>query len=382
MKLPKISLPHFKGNPIYWTAFWDSYESAVHDNNALSDVDKFNYLRSLLERSAYEAIAGLTLLSANYQEAIEILKKRFGNRQMIISRHMEVLLNLTAVSGEHDLKGLRRLYDEVEANVRSLKALRVERESYGTMLTSVLLTKLPTEIRLIATRKTPGEDLDLETLQTVLEGELVARERSQDPTRNNRRPPDKSRPTSTATTLLSGTQQSAGRSNPYCRQAHMSNECHVVKSVEARKQVLRTSGRCYNCLVRGHIVKSCRSTPQCQACQRKHHPSICDRNAADTRSLPSPARPTEASASALNPEAPSYVSNHTSALCSTSANSVFLQTARARLYNLQPPGTCIELRMLLDGGSQRSYMTERARRKLHLEREPVKPGIRNNGIAG
>ena len=36
---------------------------------------------------------------------------------MIISRHMEVLLNLTAVSGEHDLKA----YDEVEANVRSLK---------------------------------------------------------------------------------------------------------------------------------------------------------------------------------------------------------------------------------------------------------------------
>ena len=45
VKLSKISLPHFKGNPIYWTAFWDSYKSAVHLNSALSDVDKFNYLR-------------------------------------------------------------------------------------------------------------------------------------------------------------------------------------------------------------------------------------------------------------------------------------------------------------------------------------------------
>ena len=26
VKLPKISLPCFKGNPIYWTTFWDSYE--------------------------------------------------------------------------------------------------------------------------------------------------------------------------------------------------------------------------------------------------------------------------------------------------------------------------------------------------------------------
>ncbi|MCG8625962.1 MAG: hypothetical protein MJE68_28690, partial [Proteobacteria bacterium] len=23
VKLPKISMPHFKGNPIYWTAFWE-----------------------------------------------------------------------------------------------------------------------------------------------------------------------------------------------------------------------------------------------------------------------------------------------------------------------------------------------------------------------
>lgn len=48
----------------------------------------------------------------------------------------------------------------------------------------MLLTKIPAEIRLIATRKAPGEDLDLETLQTVLEEELVGRERSHDPTRD------------------------------------------------------------------------------------------------------------------------------------------------------------------------------------------------------
>ena len=33
VKLPKISLPHFKGNLVYWTTFWDSYESAVHLNS-------------------------------------------------------------------------------------------------------------------------------------------------------------------------------------------------------------------------------------------------------------------------------------------------------------------------------------------------------------
>lgn len=50
---------------------------------------------------------------------------------MIVSRHMEVLLNLAAVSGEHDLRGLRRPFNEVETNVRTLKALEVERDSYA-----------------------------------------------------------------------------------------------------------------------------------------------------------------------------------------------------------------------------------------------------------
>lgn len=141
VKLPKISLPRFSGNLMRWTSFWDSYHSAIHTNGQLSDVDKFNYLRSLLDQTAYDAIAGLSLTTANYQEAVEVLKKRFGNRQLIISKHMESLLSINAISSDHQLRYLRRLYDQSEANIRSLKALGVEPETYGAMLSSVLLTK-------------------------------------------------------------------------------------------------------------------------------------------------------------------------------------------------------------------------------------------------
>ena len=61
VRLPKLTLPHFNGNPVKWTGFWDSYDSAIHSNDELSEVDKFNYLRSLLEGSAFEAVRGLTL---------------------------------------------------------------------------------------------------------------------------------------------------------------------------------------------------------------------------------------------------------------------------------------------------------------------------------
>lgn len=82
VKLPKISLLHFRGNMMKWTPFWDSFESAVHRSTHLSEIDKFNYLRSLLEGTAYDAIAGLSLSAANYTEAVEILKKRFGNKRL------------------------------------------------------------------------------------------------------------------------------------------------------------------------------------------------------------------------------------------------------------------------------------------------------------
>ena len=75
MKLLKLTLRAFNGDITTWTTFWDSYESAVHKNSELSDIDKFNYLKSLLERTAQEVISGLTLTSTNYHEAISILKK-------------------------------------------------------------------------------------------------------------------------------------------------------------------------------------------------------------------------------------------------------------------------------------------------------------------
>ena len=93
-KLPKLDLPVFKGDITEWTTFWDMYESAVHSNSNLSSVQKFTYLRTLLSHSAKDAIAGLTLSDANYDEAVKILQERFGNKEKIIAKHMEELVNL------------------------------------------------------------------------------------------------------------------------------------------------------------------------------------------------------------------------------------------------------------------------------------------------
>lgn len=178
VRLPKLTLKKFDGDITAWTSFWDSFESSIHLNTDLTDIDKFNYLRSLLESSALEAIAGLTLSSTNYMEAVSILKKRFGNKQSQITKHMEALLGLDAVTSSRDLITLRKLYDRVESHVRCLKSLGVTSSSYGHLLSSLLMKKIPSDISLIVSRETIKEGWDLDSMMKVMEQEIEARERT------------------------------------------------------------------------------------------------------------------------------------------------------------------------------------------------------------
>ena len=59
---------------------------------------------------------------------------------------MDILLNLDADTSQYDLKGLRKLYDVVDSNVRGLHALGVQPSSYGGLLTPVFISKLPSDL--------------------------------------------------------------------------------------------------------------------------------------------------------------------------------------------------------------------------------------------
>ena len=89
------------------------------------------------------------MTAANYQLAIDILKKRFGDVAQIIAKHMEVLMSLESVTNNDNLAALRQLYDTVEVNIRGQQALGVAPEAYDAVLTPVLLKRLPSELRVV-----------------------------------------------------------------------------------------------------------------------------------------------------------------------------------------------------------------------------------------
>ena len=102
--------------------------------------------------SALEAINGLTLTSDNYVQAKELLKRRFGNSQLIISSHMNNLISLNKIINTN-VKELRILYDKIEGNVRALNSLGINSNDFGPLLIPIILEKLRNVIRLQVSRK-------------------------------------------------------------------------------------------------------------------------------------------------------------------------------------------------------------------------------------
>ena len=168
-KLPKLTLGQFNGDNIRWKTFWVLYSSTIHLNPKPSDIERFTYLHSLVTKTAKETINGLVLTLDNHAQAKAILQNRFGDEQLIIDIHMELLLGIETVSSSANLVGLCKMYDKIESNVHSLEALGVSAESYGSLLlSSLLLERLLAEIRLVIGRKLLGE-WSLKEIMVVME---------------------------------------------------------------------------------------------------------------------------------------------------------------------------------------------------------------------
>ena len=93
-RLPKLEMRKFSGKPYDWQEFWDAFHSLVHENEELCQVDKFTYLRYLLDEPVKKVIAGFSLTEANYEAAVDLLKHRFAKPVVIKRSHINELMNL------------------------------------------------------------------------------------------------------------------------------------------------------------------------------------------------------------------------------------------------------------------------------------------------
>ena len=370
LRLPKLNMESYDGNPLTYRSFMDSFESSVDSDSQLSCIDKFLYLRGLLKGKALSTIAGLKLTNENYNEAKELLRSRFGDEKILKSTFFGEILNLKPVNDANNVDKLRKLYDTIESSVRNLKSLGVTSEHFAAAVIPTILSKIPDSIRLEVTKVTRGVDWDYDHVLDVINNELVAREQCRfmsgaishrEEGTGDRRDRDSRR--SVERGPLSGASLHGGASSNnkskgnskipncvYCGDTHKPWNCDRVPDIENRRDVLKQERRCFNCMKKGCKVENCKSPHKCFHCQEKHHSSICP-----TKGSPDTADTDE------------EVKSDGTSVLGGSGEVVLLKTAVARVANSENGDVATNARIILDDGSQKSYIQRSVSERLKLK---------------
>ncbi|XP_060588499.1 uncharacterized protein LOC132743919 [Ruditapes philippinarum] len=372
--------------------------------------ENFNYLQSKLGAEAKRAVAGLACTNDNYAVAVKILRERFGNKQEIVDLHYNEILNLRPPTTR--ITSLRMFLDSIERHLRALEVLgeNIDQHIFVSMISGKLSEDI---LRQLEFNKGAKNEWTVNLLRCHLRDYIFACEKAErrkhvysEPkvnqpfslnkgitgeiynigvtrnsdnlpkaTRGYERPtgaPFKSR--SSAESLLMNEKQDKNNqlnkpSIPichFCKKKHWSDECTIYKTVDERKQ--RLKGCCYRCLKEGHYVNECVSNRACVYCKEfnKHHRSLCPKrftkNLTKNETQVHFTKEQEDDAFQKEIIEENVMVSH--------GETVFMQTASSTVKNPDTSSTA-NTRILLDCGSQRTYITQRLVNKLGLKQEGV-----------
>ncbi|KAF2898260.1 hypothetical protein ILUMI_07916 [Ignelater luminosus] len=102
--------------------------------------DNRNYLPRCLKGEAGQVIEALDVTAANYSTAWDLLQERFENKRLIIDRHIQGILSLPTIKQESAIPP-RTFLDTIQKNMRSLQALEINTSSWDTLLIYICAQK-------------------------------------------------------------------------------------------------------------------------------------------------------------------------------------------------------------------------------------------------
>lgn len=327
--LPKIELPKFDGLKLkLWPDFKDSFESIIHSNPKLNDIERMHYLKGLLLGPAADTIKNCRL--SQYSDAWDLLVRRYQNPKMLVFDALKELTSLSSC-GEKSLE-LKRLIDhvkEIRFNLASLGEKVDEWNSIFVFFTSQRLPKDTFEIweQSCSNSTSVPRFADLDTfiesrLHTIqaLESRQPAVIRAHAAVAGSVTPPDNT---------------ARGHTCTFCHQTHANYNCPQLHALAApdRANLVHRHSLCDLCL-NDHPVGTCGFKWRCRLCKGKHN-------------------------TLLHTVIRSHACN--------SNNSVLLPTAEINLVG--ETGRSRRVRVLIDQGSMASFISEDVAQSLQLRRK-------------
>lgn len=302
LNLKPIPLPTFEGNHTSWMSFYESFQVLVGNNRNLSNINKFHYLKGCLKDGALRAIESLPLSGDNYLSAIDVLRKRYENRRLIVQEHVAGILSIKNIVKESHLE-LRTLVDTVTNNIAALKALKIETTNWDPLLVPIILEKLDfvtkREWQATLDKELPSFEVFIDFLKKRIQiveamSSLKYDNSSVSNFRNGSKPFYKNQMSKPI--FNSGIKHEKFNTNItssllacyICKEAHTVFQCKKLLdlSVANRINKINELNLCTNCL-RKHDFKNCKSSSSCKECRQKHH-SLLHVPIIITRSVPTP----------------------------------------------------------------------------------------------
>ncbi|XP_073956197.1 uncharacterized protein [Choristoneura fumiferana] len=361
-RLPKLDLARYDGNILKWTSFWDRFNASVH-SKTIPDVEKLSYLLCTLEGSARQAVEGLETTSANYAVARDILEGRFGKRDRVIDAHNEALQNLPKAQATGT--DCRRTLNDIEKHLRLLEAMGEQTDA--SYLRVVVMSKFPEKVVYQVDLMT-AKDQSITAIRGALNEVISALEKSEGMLdRKTEITPSNSNTTPASTSTLHTASkrrwdqskghklrnkgsQKAQHKRPklrcvFCDLEHYSEDCGKYRSYVDRKTKL--ADKCYICFRPGHRAVRCKNKKKCPHCEKIHNRALC------------PQKTTKGEQTAEF-----YIDKNTTNMHNKFAPLHLLQTAVTQIKAGE--NETLACRLLLDSGSQRSYITSKLFKKLHI----------------
>ncbi|XP_068987504.1 uncharacterized protein [Bombus flavifrons] len=155
--LPEVRLPQFDGALENWTYFYDTFLSTVDRNENLTNVQRFQHLRSSVTGRAARSIQSLELTEANYPIALNTLKEKFNCALRICMRHWELLRSYPEIKRETP-EAIEDLLETVSVNLKALEKLGQPVTS-DIVIIELLASKLPSSSMRKWQRTLPNQDV-------------------------------------------------------------------------------------------------------------------------------------------------------------------------------------------------------------------------------
>uniref|UniRef100_A0A2H1VXK6 SFRICE_020879 n=1 Tax=Spodoptera frugiperda TaxID=7108 RepID=A0A2H1VXK6_SPOFR len=362
---PKLEIPVFHGNYNQWIPFKDLFTEAIHNNNSLSSAQKMQFLKSKVQGEAERLIQHLQISSDNYLVCWEILNHRYNNEKLIFTSHINMLFNLPNMQ-QQTVAQLKRIHDVTIETLYAIKNLGVNVDTWDPILVHILSQKLDADTHseyhdsLKDCRKLPK----LKDLLDFLEAKFTSLEASRRKQENNQKPNTSSGQQQNHSYFKKQYSSNQASSNkkitksfhvstircPICDGEHGMYNCarFLEMPIQLKLNTVNKMNICVNCLF-SHNGKKCTSAYRCRICAGQHNTLLHDAFIKNK-----PERPTNTS--------------HVSKDDDTSE--ILLATA---VVNVETDdGTQIQLRALIDQGSQISLITEHAAQLLGSKREKCK----------